>query len=123
MSEQIKISEGATIAARHIYQHKRILFPEEDLPIIAEIIQSLAVAPVEKERDEARTAYTEASAFAQCAYCQVKLIKNQLHIVEHLQACEQHPMRDLEIEIKKLRAELDKAKQTAGRNAARLKTS
>lgn len=52
MIEQIKISEGATIAARHIYQHKRILFPEEDLPIIAEIIQRLAVAPVESDLEK-----------------------------------------------------------------------
>jgi len=46
-----------------------------------------------KELAEANAAHKEASEYAQCAYCQTRILKNPLHVLEHMEVCEKHPIR------------------------------
>ena len=57
---------------------------------------------LERELNEAKAAHKEASEYAQCAYCRTKIIKNPLHVLEHMQVCEKHPMRILAARIAEL---------------------
>lgn len=56
--------------------------------------------------DSLRQKLKEATEFAVCAYCQTKLLKNPLHILEHMEVCEKHPFRRLNEKIVELELRL-----------------
>lgn len=48
------------------------------------------------ECDRLRDALKQATEYCECAHCRTRMLKNPLHVLEHMQTCEKHPMRELE---------------------------
>ena len=62
---------------------------------------------LERELNAATKAHKDASEFAVCAYCQTRFLKNPLHVLEHMEVCEKHPMRILNAKIDEFRLRYD----------------
>lgn len=59
--------------------------------------------------EQLRAALKDATEYCECAYCHARILKNHLHVLEHMEVCEKHPVAKLRSDNQRLKEQLDHA--------------